>query len=140
MESRLSKGFVDLNKTLKAFVDEMKAQGVWDRVTLVVTSDFARTLTANLNKGSDYAWGGNYFVMGGSVDGGKVHGDYPADITSASPLHIGRGRLISSLSWESIMNSIVDWIGVPDKDLDYCMLNRKKTGTKLFKATEVFNV
>lgn len=140
MKSRLSRGFVDLNKTLKAFVDEMKAQGVWDRVTLVVTSDFARTLTANSNMGSDHAWGGNYFVMGGSVDGGKIHGDYPADITSAGPLNIGRGRLIPTLSWESIMNSIVDWMGVPDKDLDYCMPNRKKTGTKLFKATEVFNV
>lgn len=77
--------------------------------------------------------------MGGSVDGGRIHGAYPADITRSSPLNIGRGRLIPTLSWESMMNSIVNWMGVPDRDLDYCMPNRKNTGSKLFQAKDVFN-
>jgi len=141
MKSNLASRFKDLNATLTAFVDEMKAQGVWDNVALVITSDFARTLTANSGDGSDHAWGGNYFIMGGAVKGGQIHGNYPDDMTANGPVNIGRGRLIPTLSWESMMNSVVDWMGVDsEQQLDYCMPNRKQTGTKLFAANEVFNV
>lgn len=138
MKSNLSTKFIDLNIVLTSFVAEMKAQGIWNDVALVITSDFGRTLTANSGDGSDHAWGGNYFVMGGSVDGGKIHGEYPADITAAGPINIGRGRLIPTSSWETMMNSVVSWMGVPSKDLDYCMPNRQQTGTKLYTAEEVF--
>jgi uncharacterized protein (DUF1501 family) len=36
-----------LDDALDAFSREMKAQGVWDNVTVVTTSDFGRTLTSN---------------------------------------------------------------------------------------------
>ena len=46
-----------LNAVLTAFVDKMKAQqNAWQDVTLVLTSDFARTLTADSGGGSDHAW------------------------------------------------------------------------------------
>gem|GEM_PF-4146796 len=38
------------------------------QVTLFSASDFGRTLTSN-GDGSDHAWGGNQFVMGGGVIG-----------------------------------------------------------------------
>jgi uncharacterized protein (DUF1501 family) len=139
MKKGLSANFVLLNQALTVFYNEMKAQGMWDSVTLLTTSDFSRTLTANSGDGSDHAWGGNYFIMGGAVKGGKVHGSYPSDITSSSPLNIGRGRLIPTLSWESIMNSVAQWMGVDtEAELDFCMPNRKKTGTVLFNAGEIF--
>merc|ERR1712000_279861 len=34
-------------------------------------SDFARTLTSN-GQGTDHAWGGNHFIMGGGVNGGVL--------------------------------------------------------------------
>jgi uncharacterized protein (DUF1501 family) len=139
MKKGLAENFQMLNDALTAFYDEMKAQDLWQRVGLVLTSDFSRTLTANSGEGSDHAWGGNYFLMGGAVNGGRILGSYPKDITQAGPLNIGRGRLIPTLSWESIMNSIVQWMGAEsDADLDYVMPNRKRTGAKLFKASEVF--
>jgi cullin-associated NEDD8-dissociated protein 1 len=138
MKANLAKKFKDLNGALTSFVDEMKAQGTWDSTSLVITSDFGRTLTANSGEGSDHAWGGNYFIAGGSVKGGRIHGDYPADITKTGPLNIGRGRLIPTMSWESILNSCLEWMGVADEELDYCLPNRIETGTKLFKASEVF--
>jgi uncharacterized protein (DUF1501 family) len=140
MKAGLSENFVRLNEALTTFTTEMKAQGAWQSVTLVITSDFSRTLTANSGEGSDHAWGGNYFVMGGAVKGGQILGSYPSDITSAGPLNIGRGRFIPTLSWESIMSPIVEWMGASsDADLDYCLPNRKQTGAKLFKASEVFD-
>lgn len=118
----------------------MNTQGVWDDVSLVITSDFGRTLTANSGDGSDHAWGGNYFVMGGAVAGGKIHGDYPADITAGGPLNVGRGRLIPTMSWESILNPLAEWMGIEtEAELNQCMPNRDQTGTKMFTSGEVFN-
>lgn len=138
MKTNLARKFKDLNGALTSFVDEMIEQGTWDTTTVIITSDFGRTLTSNSGEGSDHAWGGNYFVAGGSVKGGLIHGDYPADITSSGPLNVGRGRLIPTTSWESILNSCLEWMGVPDKDMDYCLPNRKETGAKLFSVEEVF--
>lgn len=47
----------DLNDAIEAFVNETKAQGLWDSTTIVITTEFARTLTTNTGVGSDHAWG-----------------------------------------------------------------------------------
>lgn len=39
---------------------------MWDNVTVVVGSEFGRTLTSN-GKGTDHGWGGHTFLMGGQV-------------------------------------------------------------------------
>ena len=131
-----------LNQALTLFEQEMKSYGdgsLWDQVTMVVTSDFARTLTANSGEGSDHAWGGNYFILGGSVKGGQILGEYPNDITINGPLNIGRGRLIPTSSWETMFNGVVQWMGVEnDTELDYCMPNRINTGTTLYTSNDLF--
>ncbi|KAI2512165.1 Protein of unknown function (DUF1501) [Fragilaria crotonensis] len=137
----LTSYFGELNKSLTYLADELIGQGLWDNVALVVASDFGRTLTVNSREGSDHGWGGNYFMMGGSVKGGQVYGQYPLDITETSPINYGRGRIAPTTSWDSIMNSVADWMGIEDDaGLDYCLPNRRRTGTKLFKKEEVFAV
>ena len=122
------------------FEKETKAAGLWDSITVAVTSDFGRTLTPNSNEGSDHAWAGNYFMFGGSVKGGQILGEYPKDITSDSELNIGRGRLIPTSSWESMLTAPIQWMGLDsDEDLDYCMPNRIQTGTRLYTKDEVFH-
>jgi len=139
LKDRLEDRFASINNAFSSFEEEMKAQGRWDDVTVVIASDFARTLTANTGDGSDHAWGGHYFVMGGSVKGGQIFGDYPADISNESPLNIGRGRIIPTMSWESILNGLVEWMGVSaEDDLNYCMPNRIQTGTQMFAADDIF--
>jgi uncharacterized protein (DUF1501 family) len=139
LKDSLSNKFQLLNGALAAFQQEMKVQGNWDAVSLLITSDFGRTLTANSGNGTDHAWGGNYFAMGGAVNGSRIHGEYPADITDDGPLSVGRGRLIPTLSWESILNPIAQWMGVQtEAELNYCLPNRIQTGTKLFNKEEVF--
>ena len=56
MKTGLSSNFFQLNEALTVFYNEMKAQGVWDGVSLLITSDFSRTLTSNSGDGSDHAW------------------------------------------------------------------------------------
>lgn len=47
-----------LNLAIANFWAEMKAQGVEDQVTVIVGSEFGRTITPNANQGSDHAWAG----------------------------------------------------------------------------------
>lgn len=112
LKSSLSGELKGLESGLRAFVTELKDQGLWDHVAILVTSDFGRTLTANGRDGSDHAWGGHYMMIGGGVRGGRVVGEYPKDLTEASPQSIGRGRFMPTTSWDVIWNGICQWMGV----------------------------
>merc|ERR1712196_97684 len=63
--------FKDVDDSLKAFVTEVKAQGVWDSVVLASESDFGRSLQSN-GAGTDHAWAGNHMILGGKVKGGSL--------------------------------------------------------------------
>jgi cullin-associated NEDD8-dissociated protein 1 len=101
-----------LNDGLAAFTDELKEQGLWNNVTVVVASEFGRTLSSN-SQGSDHGWGGNYFVLGGDVKGRQMLGKYPSRLTEfVSEANIGRGRMIPSTPWESVWNGVGEWLGL----------------------------
>jgi uncharacterized protein (DUF1501 family) len=63
LKTSLSLEFTKLNEALTLLEGELKAQGLWDQVSVVMTSDFARTLTANSGTGSDHAWAGHYWCV-----------------------------------------------------------------------------
>lgn len=100
------------------------AQGVplEDKVTLFSTSDFGRTLTSN-SRGSDHAWGGNHFVVGGAVAGKKIFGAYPSlalnpEVGSeVNPLDTGRGRFIPTTSCDQFFAELALWLGVSKSNL-----------------------
>ena len=100
----------------------MKAQGIQDKVTVVQGSEFGRTITANSNRGSDHAWGGNYFIFGGDVNGGKILGKYPRGFGESDPTNIGRGRILPTTSWESLWYGVAQWFGIiMQNNLDRCV-------------------
>ena len=49
-----------------------------------------RTITPNSSGGTDHAWGGNFFLMGGKLKGGRIIGTHP-DTYYTSPIVTGRG-------------------------------------------------
>lgn len=104
-----------VSKALKEFDDAMLELGVGDDVTTFAISDFGRTLTSNGN-GTDHAWGGNVFAMGGSVKGGKIYGTYP-DVALNTSLEIGGGVLIPTLSTDEYFAELAKWFGVSNSDL-----------------------
>ena len=71
VDTSLINNFGRVNDALRAFVNETKALNLWNATTVVQFSEFARTLDPNTGDGTDHAWGGNHFMMGGSVNGGK---------------------------------------------------------------------
>jgi uncharacterized protein (DUF1501 family) len=119
-----------LNRNVQKLVNQLKSDNLWESTVIVVTSEFARTITPNPNAGSDHAYGQHVMVMGGSVKGGRIMGHYPNDITPDSPLDDGsqRGRFLPTTSNDAIWNAILQWYGVTaEEDLDYCLPNRHNT-------------
>lgn len=102
-----------VSQALAAFHQEMTRLGMGNQVTTFTASDFARTLTSN-GQGSDHAWGGNHLVIGGSVDGGKVYGDYPESLADGNSLDLGRGRLIATTSVDEYAAELAMWFGIPN--------------------------
>lgn len=75
------------------------------------------------------------------MDGGKILGKYPDDITPEGPLNIDRGRIIPTTSWDAIWNGVMEWMGVRSDQLDEVLPNRKNViepGFKLFTKTDLY--
>ena len=89
--------------------NEIKAQNVERRVTVVQGSEFGRTITPNSQLGSDHAWGGNYFAFGGDILGGKILGQYPESFGVGAATNVGRGRILPTTSWDALWYGIAQW-------------------------------
>merc|ERR1719436_1351047 len=114
LNNGLNMRFTQVNAGITAFVNEMRAQGIWGNIVLATQSDFARTLDPNANIGSDHAWAGQHIVLSGAVNGGRVYNDFPASLAAGNPADVGRGRLIPKYPYESFMVPIAKWLGVED--------------------------
>lgn len=110
-----------VSKALSEFQAAMEELGVADCVTTFTASDFGRTLTSNGN-GSDHAWGGNVMVMGDSVLGGKVYGDYPSLALNGNA-DVGGAIILPSISTDEYYAELSKWFGVNNGDLSYVLPN-----------------
>ena len=85
-------------------------------------------------------WGGNYFMIGGSVNGGKILGSYPTPLGPESDYWLPNGRWIPTTPWESVWNAVSQWMGVhDDADLNEVLPNRESFDTcSLFTDNDLF--
>ncbi|ETH64875.1 PF07394 family protein [Bordetella pertussis STO1-CNMC-0004] len=65
-----------LGRALAAYAQAMGP--AWRHTTVVVISEFGRTLRENGNKGTDHGHGSVYWVLGGGVRGGRIAGEQVA--------------------------------------------------------------
>ena len=122
----------EVSQSVRAFYDEMVDQGLADDVTIVMMSDFGRTMNpagTGGGVGSDHGWGNHLFVIGDSVNGGDFYGqntangtpfptltvDGPDDATFSS--NNARGRWIPTTSVEQYAATVARWFGLPEKDI-----------------------
>ena len=110
-----------VSQAVGAFYNALVLLGVQDQVAVFSASDFGRTLTSN-GQGSDHAWGGNHFVVGGGVNGQRIWGQYP-DLAEHSPLDVGRGRLIPTISVDEYFAELALWLGVSKASLPLVLPN-----------------
>jgi len=66
-------------------------------------------------------------VIGGGLEGGRIVGKYPDDLTINGPNILTHGRVIPSMSWDSVMNGVARWVGITNEtDLIRVVPNRMK--------------
>lgn len=121
-----------ISQAMRAFYDEMVAQGLSNNVTTFSLSDFGRTLqpsgTGAASVGTDHAWGSHAFIMGGSVLGGKFYGSvrpdgsglpygYPAlHLTGPDDTTSNRGQWIPTTAIDQYAATLAKWYGLDPLD------------------------
>ena len=105
-----------LNGGLSSFYEATEELGVKDSVTTFTASEFGRTLSIN-GDGTDHAWAGHHLVMGGAVDGGKIHGEMPQLILDGPDDAQDTGRLIPKQGIDQYGATLGKWMGMTDSDL-----------------------
>ncbi len=113
--------FTQLSQAMKAFYDEMVAQGISDKVTTFTQSDFGRTLQPSGSGagavGSDHAWGNHALIMGGSVLGRALYGTYPVLALGGPDDTDNRGRWIPTTSVDQYAATLASWYGLAPADV-----------------------
>jgi uncharacterized protein (DUF1501 family) len=91
-------------------------------VTTFTLSEFARTLNSN-GDGTDHAWAGVQFLMGGAVKGQRLYGAQAAsgrlfpDQTLNGVDSLSRGQMIPAVSCDQYSATLASWLGVQDCDI-----------------------
>ena len=122
--------FSQLSQAMKAFYDEIVAQGISDKVTTFTQSDFGRTLQPSgsgvATVGSDHAWGNHALIMGGSVIGRTFYGTYPVLALGGPDDTDNRGRWIPTTATDQFAATLATWYGLAPVDVPKVFPNLSK--------------
>jgi uncharacterized protein (DUF1501 family) len=121
-----------LSQAMRAFYDEMVAQGLSSNVTQFTISDFGRTLqpsgSGSGSVGTDHAWGSHAFIMGGAVVGSMFYGStrpdgsgrpygFPAlQLAGPDDTTSNRGQWIPTTSIDQYAATLGNWYGLATSD------------------------
>jgi uncharacterized protein (DUF1501 family) len=121
-----------LSQAMNAFYGATVELAVTNQVTSFTVSDFNRTFVPGGNgTGSDHAWGGNHFVMGGAVNGGNIYGNYPslalgnarAESVDTDEGTGARGRWVPTTSVDQYAATLANWYGLAPADQGFVFPN-----------------
>jgi len=102
---------LELSSALKAFLDDLSAARLADRVVVLVFSEFGRTVRENGSAGTDHGTSGPVFLAGPNVNGGLV-GAAPS-LLDLDPTH---GDLRTTFDFRWIYATVLEeWLGLPAK-------------------------
>lgn len=97
-----------LDRALKSFFADLKAQGNDKRVVLMTFSEFGRRVEENDSAGTDHGKASCLFVAGPGVKGG-LHGSYP------SLTNLSSGDLEHTVDFRSVYATLLeDWLKAPN--------------------------
>lgn len=99
----------DLGDSVKAFTEDLKAQGAWDRVLVMTFSEFGRRVAENANGGTDHGAAAPMFIIGNKVKAGAL-GRYP----SLAPADLHNGDLKFTTDFRSVYAGVLEgWLRTP---------------------------
>ena len=96
----------DLGDSIKAFMDDIQAQGNRERVTLMTFSEFGRRVKENASAGTDHGAASVMFVAGHKVKAG-LQGEYP----SLAPGDLLNGDLKFTTDFRNVYAAVLEqWL------------------------------
>jgi uncharacterized protein (DUF1501 family) len=96
----------ELGGAVRAFCEDLKAQGNMDRVLVMTFSEFGRRVEQNANSGTDHGAAAPLFLIGNSVNAGLA-GTYP----SLAPDDLFRGDLQHTVDFRSVYATVLEkWL------------------------------
>jgi uncharacterized protein (DUF1501 family) len=96
----------DLGDSMKAFVDDMRAQGNMQRVLVMTFSEFGRRVNENANGGTDHGAAAPMFIVGNKVKAGLL-GRYP----SLAPQDLFQGDIKYNVDFRSVYAGVLEsWL------------------------------
>jgi uncharacterized protein (DUF1501 family) len=96
----------DLGDAMKAFVEDMKAQGNMGRVVVMTFSEFGRRVAENANGGTDHGAAAPMFIVGDKVKAGLL-GKYP----SLAPADLHQGDVKFNVDFRSVYAGVLEtWL------------------------------
>jgi uncharacterized protein (DUF1501 family) len=122
---------ITLGAATGAFNQALTGYGLNNEVVTFSMSEFSRTLQAVGGSGSDHAWGGHHFVMGGPVQGGQVFGTFPS-LTLGGPDDMDtnkEGRFVPTIATDQVAATLMSWMGVSSDQLNQVFPNLKNFST-----------
>jgi hypothetical protein len=102
-----------LDQAVDAFLSDLQARGIADKVLLAMTSEFGRRVLDNESNGLDHG-AGNFLFLLGPVGGG-LYGEYP----DLAVDRLDRDQnLVATVSMADYYASLAeDWFGVPSSEV-----------------------
>lgn len=109
----------ELSQAMAAFYQATVELGVAQNVVTFTHSEFSRTLkpAGDDGSGSDHAWGGHSFILGGGVRGGDMYGTFPQLLLEGPDDMTDEGRWVPTTSVDQYAATIATWMGVSSADL-----------------------
>ena len=96
----------DLGDSLKAFVDDMNAQGNMQRVLVMTFSEFGRRVNENANGGTDHGAAAPMFIVGNKVKAGLL-GRYPR----LAPQDLFQGDIKYNVDFRNVYAGVLEnWL------------------------------
>ncbi len=100
----------DLSGSLKAFLDDLAASRLADRVVVMVFSEFGRRVAENGSMGTDHGTAGPVLLAGSQVRPGLI-GSYP------SLTDLVDGDLKMTVDFRSVYATLLqNWLGLPTRE------------------------
>ena len=99
----------ELGDAVKAFTDDLKAQGNMQRVLVMTFSEFGRRVSDNANGGTDHGAAAPLFIVGNKVNAGLL-GTYP----SLAPEDLFQGDIKYNVDFRSVYAAVLEnWLKTP---------------------------